>query len=329
MDWPLLIERQTTVGRILTKGLTQETLAHAYLLVGQKGTGKREAARLLAKSFFCLNREGYQPCNACTDCRRIDSGNHPDLVRIEPDGKSIKKEQVSTLIKEFSYKGVESAKKFFIIESADSMTNQAANSLLKFIEEPQNDTVAVLITESHHQLLDTIISRCQTLTFSPLLSKDMEVKLIEKGLPPRLTRVACELTNNIDEAEEYCQQEWFAKACSIMINLMKENSARPDHALILLYDQVLPHFQEMDQHHLALGLILLWLRDVMKAHLGHDDDLVFRDEAPVIQDQALKSSLKKVADQMNDCMTARKRLSSNVQFVSVLEQLLLRLQGGL
>lgn len=325
MDWKSLTERQPTVGRILTKGLSQHTLAHAYLFVGQTGTGKRGTARLLAKSFFCSHQHDGEPCDACTHCRRIDSGNHPDLVLIQPDGKSIKKEQVTTLIKEFTYKGMESSKKFFIIESAETMTTQAGNSLLKFIEEPQNDTVAVLIAESQHQLLDTIVSRCQTLTFSPLLSKDIEAQLIEKGLPEWLARVASELTNNIEEAENLCQQEWFAKACSIVINLMRENLSNPDQALILLYDQVIPHFQEHDQSQLALGLILLWLRDVMKAHLGNDQDLVFRTEEETIRHQALRSSLNKVADQMNDVLAARKRLNSNVQFVSVLEQLLLRL----
>ncbi|WEG12751.1 DNA polymerase III subunit delta' [Pullulanibacillus sp. KACC 23026] len=329
MDWHSLMQRQATVGRILIKGLRNETLSHAYLFIGQKGTGKLQAARLLAKSFFCPHREGENPCDICPDCRRVDSGNHPDLVLVQPDGKSIKKEQVTGLIKEFSYKGMESSKKFFIIESAESMTTQAANSLLKFIEEPQNETIAVLITESQHQLLDTIVSRCQTLTFSPLLSKDLEDQLREKGYGFTISRVSSVITQNIDEAELLCQQDWFAKACSIVINLMKEAHSRPDQAFIYLYDQVIPLFQEQDQAPLALGLILLWLRDCMNAHLGHDEQIVFKDQEEIIKDQALRSSLTNLAEQMTFVMSATKRLGSNVQFTSVLEQLLYRLQGGL
>jgi DNA polymerase III subunit delta' len=327
MNWPSVLERQPTIGRILTKGIINDRLSHAYLFTGQKGVGKRELARLLAKSYFCSYREGASPCNTCADCRRIDSGNHPDLVWVEPDGKSIKKEQVQGLIKEFTFRGVESPKKFFVIEEAETMTGQAANSLLKFIEEPQNETVAVLITENIHQLLDTIISRCQTLSFLPLLSHDVDVALAQKGVDPSLSRVASELTNDLGEAEELCGQEWFAKACSVVINLMKETSSQPDQALIHLYEQVIPHFQENDQPQLAIDLILLWLRDVMNAHLGHEDELIFNHQRTLIQDQALRSALNTTAEQMDIVLSAKKRLSANVPFISVMEHLLLRLQG--
>ncbi|HSU80598.1 MAG TPA: DNA polymerase III subunit delta' [Candidatus Angelobacter sp.] len=328
MNWPSVLERQPTIGRILTKGIMNGTLAHAYLLIGRKGVGKRALAKLLAKSYFCSHRVGADPCNECVDCRRIDSGNHPDLVWVEPDGKSIKKEQVQGLIKEFSYRGVESPKKFFVIEEAETMTGQAANSLLKFIEEPQNETVAVLITETVHQLLDTIISRCQTLSFLPLLANDVEAALTQKGVESGLARIASELTNDLSEAEELCGQEWFAKACSLMINLMKETTVQPDHALIHLYEQVIPHFQENDQAQLAIDLILLWHRDVMKAHLGQEEDLVFSNQRTFIQDQAFRSALNSTAEQMDRVLSAKKRLSANVPFISVMEQLMLRLQGG-
>jgi DNA polymerase III subunit delta' len=328
MNWPSVLERQPTIGRILTKGIINKRLSHAYLFIGQKGVGKRELARLLAKSYFCSHREGASPCNTCADCRRIDSGNHPDLVWVEPDGKSIKKEQVQGLIKEFTFRGVESPKKFFVIEEAETMTGQASNSLLKFIEEPQNETVAVLITETIHQLLDTIISRCQTLSFLPLLAHDVDVALTQRGVDSTLSRVASELTNDLGEAEELCGQEWFAKACSVMINLMKETSAQPDFALIHLYEQVIPHFQDNDQTQLAIDLILIWLRDVMNAHLGHEDELIFNNQRTFIQDQALRSSLNTTAEQMDIVLSAKKRLSANVPFISVMEQLLLRLQGG-
>jgi DNA polymerase-3 subunit delta' len=328
MNWPSVLERQPTIGRILTKGIINKRLSHAYLFIGQKGVGKRELARLLAKSYFCSHREGASPCNTCADCRRIDSGNHPDLVWVEPDGKSIKKEQVQGLIREFTFRGVESPKKFFVIEEAETMTGQASNSLLKFIEEPQNETVAVLITETIHQLLDTIISRCQTLSFLPLLAHDVDVALTQRGVDSTLSRVASELTNDLGEAEELCGQEWFAKACSVMINLMKETSAQPDFALIHLYEQVIPHFQDNDQTQLAIDLILLWLRDVMNAHLGHEDELIFNNQRTFIQDQALRSSLNTTAEQMAIVLSAKKRLSANVPFISVMEQLLLRLQGG-
>ncbi|MFX3864258.1 DNA polymerase III subunit delta', partial [Streptococcus suis] len=93
-----------------------------------------------------------------------DSGNHPDVHWIEPDGQSIKKGQIEALQEEFSKTGVESNQKLYIIRHADKMTNNAANSLLKFLEEPHRGTTAVLLTEQYHRMLPTIISRCQVLS---------------------------------------------------------------------------------------------------------------------------------------------------------------------
>src|SRR5690606_36803569 len=101
----------------------------------------------------------------CTQCKRIQSGNHPDVHIIKPDGQSIKIEQISFLQKEFTYTGLESNRKVYIIEEADKMTVNAANRLLKFLEEPNQETVAILITSQIGKMLDTIVSRCQRITF--------------------------------------------------------------------------------------------------------------------------------------------------------------------
>ncbi|OVE62162.1 DNA polymerase III subunit delta', partial [Chryseobacterium mucoviscidosis] len=121
---------------------------------GRKGTGKLDAATLLAKSFFCLE-DGAEPCESCRNCQRIESGNHPDVHVVHPDGLSIKKGQIQALQEEFSKTGLESHKKLYIISHADQMTVNAANSLLKFLEEPSSDTIAVLLTEQPQKLLDT------------------------------------------------------------------------------------------------------------------------------------------------------------------------------
>ena len=96
------------------------------------------------------------PCEECINCKRINHGNHPDIHIVEPDGLSIKKQQIHQLQEEFSKTGVESNQKLYMIYHADKMTVNAANSLLKFLEEPHEQTYAVLITEQPQKMLPTI-----------------------------------------------------------------------------------------------------------------------------------------------------------------------------
>ncbi|MFC7394710.1 DNA polymerase III subunit delta' [Scopulibacillus cellulosilyticus] len=330
MGFQDLSKQQKTVSRILVNALKREQLAHAYLLEGPKGTGKRQAASLLAQAYFCQNkdRENIEPCQKCVNCRRILSGNHPDLVWVKPDGQSIKKEQVSNLLKEFSYRGVESIKKFFVIEEADKLTTQAANSLLKFIEEPYSQTIAILITEHAHQLLDTIVSRCQVLTFIPLSKERIAEQLMGKGISEPLANLGAALTNDIDEAADYCGDEWFAKARQLVIQLMEGIMGKSHSPLLMVYDQFLPHFDDIRKMDIALDFILYWLRDVLSIHLENEKDIVYIDQIDLLKNQALKSSMQQVTGRMTAVLAAKKRLGANVNLQSVMEQLVLRLQGG-
>src|SRR5690625_1469986 len=151
--WEGMKEKQPIIMKMLENSINQTRISHAYLFVGNKGTGKFEIARLFAMSIFCKTRTAAEPCMECSDCRRIMSGNHPDLHTIVSEGASIKKEQIEHLQKEFTYTGLESNKKVYIISQAEKMTANASNRLLKFLEEPSQQTTAILLTENSNSLL--------------------------------------------------------------------------------------------------------------------------------------------------------------------------------
>lgn len=137
--------------------LDSNKLAHAYLF---EGDGE-EVAFWLATSLFCIHAVANEPCGECSNCRRIKNSNHPDVHVIEPDGQSIKIDQVRKLQKEAAYKGVEGNRQVFIIKKADKLNPQSSNALLKFLEEPSQDTLAILISEKRDVILPTILSRVQ------------------------------------------------------------------------------------------------------------------------------------------------------------------------
>ncbi|MCL7749294.1 DNA polymerase III subunit delta' [Halalkalibacter alkaliphilus] len=326
--WNHLKEIQPRIIDLLIKTLQKDRLAHAYLFEGSKGTGKRVVALHLAKSFFCENKDEENPCLQCLNCRRIEHGNHPDVHFIEPDGLSIKKHQVEHLQKEFSYRGVESAKKVYIVEHADLMTVGAANSILKFLEEPATETLAILLTEQGSKVLPTIHSRSQHMTFAPLSRATFLDKLVQNGNSNTISSLLASLTTSYHEAEQLLEGDWIAQARTVVIQLMEELSTRPTQVLFTLQEKWLPLFKEKSQLDIGLDMILLWLRDLMFTKVGKVDSLSYIDQIDLLQQQALSSSQDTISQKMSAVLHAKRQLVANVNPQLMMEKLLLNIQEG-
>ncbi|MCP3764483.1 DNA polymerase III subunit delta' [Domibacillus sp. A3M-37] len=327
--WKEAEKRQPIVMRIIENSLLRDRVAHAYLLEGDPGTGKKETAMLFAKSLFCLEPEDeFMPCGACINCRRIEHGNHPDLHAIEPDGLSIKKEQIYYLQQEFIKTAVESVWKVYIVNQADKMTASAANSLLKFLEEPSANTVAFLLTEQSSRILPTILSRCQQLTFKPIDSDRLKQRLVEEEISIPMASLTSKLTNHLEEALEQSRDEWFALARSIVLKLYEGLKGGGLSAIVPLSEDFYSHFKEKQQVSLALDLFVLIHRDLLSIMTGEEHGLAFPDRLASFQQDALLLSAEKLADRMASILEAKRRLNSNMNQQLLMEQLLLKLQGG-
>jgi DNA polymerase-3 subunit delta' len=326
--WEQLEQYQPTVVKMLASSIEKGRVAHAYLFEGQRGTGKKEVSLLFAKSLFCMNRLGYKPCNECRNCRRIDSGNHPDVHFIEPDGQSIKKGQIEALQEEFSKTGVESNQKLYIIQHADKMTTNAANSLLKFLEEPRPGTMAILLTEQYHRMLTTIISRCQVLSFKPLPPIVLANYLKEQQVPLHLALLAAHVTNNREEALELSRDDWFAQARKIVLQLYEALNKNDLQAFFMIHEKWIPHFQEKQQIDLGLDLLLYLYKDVMYLQLGKPEKVIYRDRMNDLQQWALTCSQKRIIESMSIILQAKARLNTNMNLHLLMEQLILNLKGG-
>jgi len=327
--WKELEEIQPMVLKMFQNSIQKDRLAHAYLFDGMKGTGKKDAGVLLAKSVFCLSPyNGFIPCEECKNCRRINHGNHPDVHIIEPDGQSIKKAQIHQLQEEFAKTGVESKKKLYMIVHADRMTGNAQNSLLKFLEEPHQQTLAILITEQVQQVLPTILSRCQTISFKAL-SPEKVVQLFQaNGIDSNLAPILAQLTNNVEEAMEYSQDDWFVQAQKIVLKLYEALSKNSLGAMVALQDDWFKHFKEKEQLDLGLDLLLLFIKDLLYIKLGKQEQIVFLKEKEHLEKFALNSSIRRVSDQMVMVMDGKRKLHANMNPQLLMEQLVLGLQEG-
>lgn len=323
--WEQLSAIQPIGVRMLMNSIAKGRISHAYLLEGAKGTGKFETAIQMAKSFLCLQRSGVEPCHICTNCRRIDSGNHPNLHIVKPDGLSIKKQQIHDLQGEFSKTGLEASKKIYIIEHADRMTVNAANTLLKFLEEPSSDTTAILLTEQSHQILNTILSRCQVVTFRPLSTKSLVQRLHSEGTPVFLSTLAAHITNSFEEALLLCDDEWFAQARALVIKLC-EALEKDTASLFFVQEKWGKHFGEKEQLQQGLDMLLLIYKDLLYVYLGEEDRLVFQDQKEVFR--SFSYDQKRIVSALFNILEAKNRINANVNAQLVFEQLVLRLQEG-
>ena len=175
-------KKQPLVYRTFANAIENKRLAHAYLLCGESGTPLLETAKYMAKSLIC-DHPNPLACEECRSCGRIDHGTYMDFHILGEEEDGIKKEEVENVVEDFSKTPTETKGiMIYIIHLVESMSVEAINSLLKFLEEPPTHTFAILTTENEAKVLPTIISRCQCMRM--LLSPRDEVikEAVDEGV---------------------------------------------------------------------------------------------------------------------------------------------------
>lgn len=189
------IKGQTQVVAQLKKVLASHRLSHAYLFLGPEGVGKKTTAYAFAAALCCSQSPSLgELCGQCPACIKMAHGSHPDIITVQPESTSIKIEQIRELQSLSAYKHLNSPYKIIIIDEAQKMTEEAANAMLKILEEPPKDTVFILVAHGTKGLLSTIVSRCQLLRFKPLTPEVIqEILKEETSLPEEDVKILSRL----------------------------------------------------------------------------------------------------------------------------------------
>ena len=164
--------------KTITNAIAQNLLSHGYLFAGPHGCGKTTMARLLAKSLNCLNRKSGEdePCNNCDSCNEINQGNAIDIIEIDAaSNRGI--DEIRDLKEGIRFRPAKSKYKIFIIDEAHQLTKEAANALLKTLEEPPSHAIFILATTEAHKMIPTILSRCQRFDFRKLKMPEIIARL--------------------------------------------------------------------------------------------------------------------------------------------------------
>jgi DNA polymerase-3 subunit delta' len=317
---PLIIKQLQTV-------MKNHELAHAYLFVGPTGAGKSELAKWLALRLFCLHLHDGKPDLTCPECQRILSGNHPDVVVAKPEGRQIKVDEIRHLKDEFTKSAVEGNRKLFIIHDAEKMTNNAANSLLKFIEEPGPGIYILMLTTNKSAVLPTIRSRTQVIELQPLPRQELE-KVLEENEVPRTERtVAIGLTDSVSEILEWRKDDWLKQAITAISLWYRHTSKGNMLGFVDIQAEIMRLASDRQKQQLILDLMALIWRDTLLIANGITDehDLHFLQDQDLLRATAHNYSVSALLSISQETLTGRHLLDQNISFQNVAEQLTIKI----
>ena len=306
---------------ILRRAVGSGRLAHAYLFEGPEGIGKRLMALALVRAVFCQDGNG---CGNCSACRKVDHHNHPDLHILEPDGTSIKIEQVRSLQKELSYRPLEAPKKVCLIDGAEKMNPAAGNSLLKTLEEPTGNALFILLTARPEGVLSTIRSRCQRLPFGRLSQEMLRQVLLERlGVDETQGHILAALSEGSFKKALGKDRDLYIEGRR---TLLKSLTALSAGSVIPLFDFSHELAEQKEQLPEILEMFQAFYRDLLLFHHGRpEQELVNIDLMDKIRRTAGRETVPTLLRKLDAIVASRRQLDRNVNRQLAMDVLLMHL----
>lgn len=278
------------VVRRLMKAVEANNISHAYLFEGNGLVDKLQISENFVKAILCLSPSGGDSCELCSSCKKINHGNHEDLIYLRAEGSSIKDEVVFQLQGRLGKKPYMGIRNVAIIENADTMTLRAQNRLLKTLEEPWPGTIIILLSENMENLTQTILSRCVIYKLNPL----------HMG----------ENTNITDKAIHIAQMLLRRKAFYEIVKKMDEYTATKEAAYQLL------------------DVLETWYRDVLlfefDIHQG-SDILYYQGRLTEIEEQSRIFQRERIYSAVENIEEARNLLNRNMNIGYTLKNMILKI----
>lgn len=311
----------------LQNAIELDKVSHAYIINGEKGTGKMLIADAFAMTLQCEKQERI-PCLKCRSCKQSLSGNQPDIIHVthEKPG-SISVEEIRTqLNSDIMVKPYSSPRKIYIIDEADKLTVQAQNALLKTIEEPPAYAVIVMLTSNADALLPTILSRCVLLNIKPVADKVLKRYLMERLKVPdyKADLSIAFARGNVGKAVALASSENFDLIKKDALDMLRYLEDMEIHEVVEWVKKISDYKLEINDF---LDILMVWFRDVLLFKATNDVNmLIFKDEVQEIKKKAAHSSYSGLEEIINAIEKAKVRLNANVNFDLTIELMLLAIK---
>lgn len=324
---------QEQIKEHLHTALTRNQISHAYVICGERSSGKEYIARLFAMALQCEKRSGGDedasiPCNECHSCRQALSDNQPDIIRVQHEKpNTIGVEDIRTQInQDIVIKPYSSPYKVYIINEGEKMTPQAQNALLKTLEEPPAYAVILILTTNMDAMLPTILSRCVSLHMKPALDNEIRKYLMEQLQVPDYKADVCVAfaRGNVGKAKALATSEEFDNIKADAVSLLKYIGDMDMSETVEAIKKISEYKFNIDDY---LDIIAVWYRDVLLFKATSDaNHLIFKEEIQYIRKVADKSSYEGIEDIIKAVESAKARLKANVNFELTMELLLLAIK---
>lgn len=315
---------QEQIKEHMHNALQTRKISHAYIIHGEKSSGKEFIARVFAMALQC-EKEGTEPCNECRSCKQSVSKNQPDIIYVtheKPNTISVEdiRGQVNN---DVAIKPYSSKYKVYIINEAEKMTVQAQNAILKTLEEPPAYVIILLLVSNLQTLLPTILSRCVTLNMKPVSDRQVRKYLMEELQVPDYRADVCVAfaRGNIGKAKALASSEEFDNVKNEALALLK-------HSREMELQDIIQAIKKINEYKLQitdyLDIMSIWYRDVLLFKATADaNSLVFREEIQAIRKVVARCSYEGIEAVIKALDKAKKRLEANVNFELTMELLFL------
>ena len=286
-------DTQYTAYGILSNAINNNKISHAYLIETLGNNKGFDFAISFAKALLCpKGKTNNKNCDNCNQCKLIDDNNYIELEIVETNDLWLKKENIDKLQKDFNFKPIVGKRKIYIIKNAEKIRENLANTLLKFIEEPEEGIIAILVTDNKAKILDTIISRCQVVS----------------------------LKNN-NSTYELDKNEYSEEIISNTVNFVNNYEGKKLETIIYANELFHSHMKDRNDYLLAFNVILMYYNDVLNYKLNGRFS-VFKD---YVSDYTYinKLSIENILKKINIVIELKKTILNNVNYNLLIDKLII------
>lgn len=310
------------ITEVLQRSLQTGKTAHSYLFEGVSGCGRMKTAMALVQAVFCTNRNS-DACGTCPSCRKVSGGSHADIHMVAPlpDKRDISIEQLRDMQRTLSLRPYEAPRKTCIIEPAERMSVNAANSLLKTLEEPPGNALIILLTENAGMLLSTIRSRCQLVRFAPLSPEHVMTLLERGGMDAETAAILAPMSGgSMQRALELDNEALTAKREAVITRLGQMNINR----IASVFDAAEALSGNRDETLEILDLLISFYRDALHLAAGNIE-IVNRTARPAIEAIAARRPLPRTLELLEKICQTRRDVQRNANPKLALDHLFMNM----